>query len=239
MLATFHLARWPNARAALRASLAASRQLNDIRGLRFARAFGTGRGREFGVRADLRRAALLTVWDEEAAAETFLESPIARRWGSEASEAWQVRLRPVRAHGSWDGELPLGKLNERNVEGLVAILTYGRLKSLSKGLRFFRALPAPNRAVQQASGLLDAVGLGQVGSIPYATAATFSLWRSLADSMTFAYRTEAHAGVVQRSRDEQWSETFFARFEPYGSEGTWDGRDALSSADAARASAER
>jgi hypothetical protein len=52
--------------------------------------------------------------------------------------------------------------------------------------------------------------------------------RTLADATRFAYERPAHGTVVRRARAEDWfAEELFARFVPYGSEGTWDGSDPL------------
>jgi hypothetical protein len=57
---------------------------------------------------------------------------------------------------------------------------------------------------------------------------TFSVWRNHDAMRNFATRRPDHGAVVQRTRAEQWyGEEMFARFVPYWSTGTWDGRDPL------------
>jgi hypothetical protein len=166
------------------------------------------------------------VWEDEAALEAYLgDDGLAKEIGEYADELWSVRMRPFRARGNWGGSNPLEEVaSEPPGDGPVAIVTYGRVRP-AKLVRFWRHEKVPAADVTRQEGLIDAVGFGE---LPLLTPSTFSLWRSLDDALTFAYKRPDHHDFVGRSRREQWhTEELYARFEPYASAGAWDGRDPL------------
>jgi heme-degrading monooxygenase HmoA len=225
-IASFHLVDEPALKTPLvLARLGTDRlRLPKVDGLAFWRLLGTGSGSNTGRGADLSRSALFAVWDDEHHLDAFLAAhPVARRWRG-AEESWHTRLRSVGGHGTWKGFDPLDGLESGTADGPIAIITRADVRR-----RSWRAFGAASAVVDielhQAPGLIDVVGIGET---PIGSLATFSLWESRAAARAFAYAMPQHREVIERTRAEDWyAEEMFARFEPYGSTGTWGGRDPL------------
>ncbi len=195
--------------------------------LRFWKLLGSGRG--FGPQPDFSRYALLTTWPSLEAARRFQDaSPIMRRFRRRAEETWTLYMRPIRAHGAWSGVNPFTPQDiDTDVDGPLAILTRAaiRWRALT---RFWAHAWATERALDNAPGLLFAIGIGEV---PIVRQATFSLWRDAAAAHAYAYRAIAHAEVIRRTRAEGWyAEELFARFAPISAVGSWNGVELLSAA---------
>ncbi len=225
-IGSFHLVRETTYKAPLAmARLGFDRpRLDRVDGLHFWRLLGTGRGDDTGPGADPRRTALFAVWDDASDLDRFLDGhPIARRWGG-AAEAWHVRLRSLGGHGRWRGVDPLDGMERGDRSGAVAIITRADVR-LRSSRAFGRAGREVDDELRTAAGLIDVVGVGEA---PIGRLATFSLWESLTAAREFAYSMPRHQRVIEQTRDGDWySEELFARFEPFASSGTWNGRDPL------------
>jgi heme-degrading monooxygenase HmoA len=223
-IATFHLVRHSSSWAALRHLGLGRRRLARTPGIAFWRLLGTGAGGSTGPGAELARTALFATWRNADALDAFLADP---PWSAPV-EHWCVRLRAGGGHGSWRGRSLLDEIEPARDIGddqAVAMITRADVRLAS--WRAFRAAGNPvDRELHRSDGLLAVVGVGEA---PVGRLGTFSLWRSAADAQAFA-ASPLHVDVVRRTREQRWySEELFARFQPYRSEGTWDGRDPLAS----------
>lgn len=200
------------------------RHLRHTPGLRFAKLLGTGAGRTFTPRdADPHHWALLTVFDDERAADRGPDPRLLDAWDTAAAERLVVRMTPLTARGQWSGAEPFvvdDAVGGRH-DGPVAAITRARLRP-TRAVSFWRAVPPVVDDLRRAPGNRLAIGVGEA---PVLLQGTFSLWDSDRDLVGFAYRTDAHRDAVARTEPARWyAEELFARFAVRDVTGTYRGR---------------
>ncbi len=222
-VATFHVLRWKSAAGAVQALALDRVRYRNVDGLEFLRVLGTGRASSTGPGYESGRTALFAVFNDESCADTFIER-VGRRSG--LREAWHVKLRGAGGHGAWRGREIPREMNGAAAAPRAPIAMITRADVRLKSWRAFsRDARVVDQELHQSDGLLAVVGIGEA---PILRLGTFSLWRDEEALTSFARRQPQHTRVIARTRREGWyGEEMFARFAPYGSTGTWDGRDPL------------
>ncbi|GGK68875.1 hypothetical protein GCM10011405_16270 [Rufibacter glacialis] len=202
------------------------RVLQQVKGLRFFKLLGSGQGRGFSLKPNWYRYGLMATWDSPAAAEDFYQAhPLLEEYRQHTFEQYTLQLQPLQAHGLWNGQNPFTQETHPAPAGVpIAVLTRATIK-LTKAIDFWRHVPQASASLDQATGLIASIGLGEA---PFLRQATFSLWKDEASMKEYAYRMAAHREVVKNTRSRGWyAEELFARFTPLSSKGTWNGVDPL------------
>ena len=197
--------------------------LKGTTGLQFYKLLGTGKDGGFNPWPDWSTYALLAGWDHEVAALKFLHhSRLIRQYRHRSWEMCTIFLHVKGSKGFWDGQQPFTEaplLNPTNP--LIAVITRATIK-WSKMSTFWRAVPPVQQDILKHPGLIFTKGIGEV---PFRQMATFSLWESEHFLKQFAYRRKPHQTAIAQTRSHDWySEELFARFQPYRTLGTWDGK---------------
>lgn len=200
--------------------------LKKVEELRFFKLMGSGKGLVFSLTPDLYQYAFIAVWDTEAAADRFFtDKSLFREYQRHCREVWTVKLLPFKSNGLWDGTNPFLPLQMAPAtDEPVAVLTRASIHWRSL-VPFWRNASRTRHALEQASGLISSIG---VGELPFVRQATFSLWASARHMQQYAYQNADHLEVMKRTRTEQWyKEELFARFRVVSATGTWKGRNPL------------
>lgn len=198
----------------------------------FYRLLGCGKNGSFNLHPDWQQYGVFTLSDDnqwagelkngsyDAWKKKYYGIFITSWWRFFRAETWSIVLLPATAHGKWGGR-EIGNAKEVSVvAGPVAILTRASIRPL-KAAAFWKNVPAVEREMLQAKGLLYAVGIGEM---PLFRQATFSIWVDMESMKHFAYDNTKHKEVIRRTRDENWySEELFARFIPLHSAGSLNG----------------
>ncbi|MDP4828483.1 MAG: DUF3291 domain-containing protein [Flavobacteriales bacterium] len=198
--------------------------LSKAPGLMFYKLMGSGGDGGFGLWPNWRVYALLGNWEsKEDWVRYNAENTFALESQERCSEQMTTFLQPIRTHGLWDGTNPFEPIAPIDIpaDAPVAVLTRARIR-IKRLPEFLRETTAAKASLKDQKGLLLSIGVGEV---PLIFQATFSIWQNVDAVQQYAYKTQAHAHVVSKTRERNWySEEMFTRFHVLGAAGTWEGK---------------
>lgn len=201
----------------------APRRLVGVAGMRFSRLLGSGGGNGFARRPNWGVYAMLTVWEERAAAEAFFaHHPWWQRSLATQCETATFFLEATLSHGAWGGANPFpARPADYDPAAPVAVLTRATIRP-RRLPEFWRYVPRTAASAYDQPARRLSIG---VGEYPLFMQATFSLWTSGRAMQDFAYASPHHAEVVRRTRQRDWyAEELFARFRVVEATGSWEKR---------------
>ena len=193
---------------------------------RFWKLMGSGKKGSFDLHPDWQQWALLTVWDNQENAESFMKkSFISQWWTVFGKESWTIFCEPISGHGKWDNKEPFEySMQEKDYTGPIAVLTRASIR-LSRLKNFWAHVDPVADLLKKSPGYILSLGIGEA---PVYKQATFSVWESSEALQSFAYGSKEHRDVIRKTRDENWySEQLFARFKPVASFGTLNGKNPI------------
>ena len=203
----------------------AHKPLSKQKGLLHYKLMGSGKD-GFNPFADWSVYALLQVWENEEAADSFFKtSTLFKKYTKQTDQRWTLYLRNIKAKGTWASINPFVPSKNINTDNpYIAVITRATIKPKML-FTFWKHVPASQMPLKDNKGLVYTKGIGEV---PFFQMATFSLWKNKESLMDFAYKSRAHVEAISKTKSLDWySEELFSRFEPYKSVGTWDGIQSL------------
>jgi heme-degrading monooxygenase HmoA len=200
--------------------LAGRLALPRIPGMRFSRMLGSGHQGGFGLRPSFTRQGVLCLFEDDAAADAFIDaSSFIDGYRRRSREFLVAKARPCASRGTWRGEaIPARTAPPRT--GPIAALTRASIRWTRAAAFWRHALPA-EQSLERAPGCLLAAGLGEA---PLVRQATFSVWESAVAMERYAW-SGAHREAIRAAYDRGYfAEWMFVRFVPERLEGVWKGR---------------
>lgn len=203
-------------------------------GLQFTKVMGSGQGGGFSLRPSSSHQGLVFLMDSPASARALCANPLLQAFVSHAREHWLGTLAVTSARGQWDqhswGPTPDALLANNPAPPLdpalaaclpVAALTRASIRP-AKTMAFWRYAPAAQADLEQASGCLLAMGLGEA---PLVRQCTFSVWDTTESLMAYAHQGAHRQAIAAAARHGFFSESLFVRMRVLRMSGRWLGRD--------------
>ena len=184
----------------------------------FSKLLGTGTGHTFTPRDANPLVWSLLVTVHENVVERFDHGKVVESWRGISVHEIRLTATPLSAHGLWSKRRPFDLPStptgiqtgiNQAWDGKILAITRARI-SWMKNLTFWRAVPPVIGSLRQSDGLELAIGIGEA---PMGLQGTLSIWRDSPSLKAFAYKSNEHRLVIERTQSERWySEELFARF---------------------------
>ncbi|MFT3711953.1 MAG: hypothetical protein QM817_30295 [Archangium sp.] len=199
--------------------------LSRVPGVRFRKVLGSGHEGGFGLKPSVSHQGLFAVFDDDAAADAWLESSEQLALYRARGNSWlTMKLRAYASRGAWDSVEPVALSVPAPSGGVIASLTRGSIKP-SRATEFWEHAPKAQEAIARSEACLLSIGLGEA---PVFRQCTFTLWRSEAELVGWARDSAHHAAAQAALQGGHFSESLFTRLVPYAARGNWKGLDAAS-----------
>ena len=197
-------------------------KMKKVNGNEFFKFLGSGSGNGFSIIPNFNVYALLCVWVSEKQAEQFFnQSALYAMYKEKSSEIFTLYLKAVNVHGEWSGKQPFKKQADVALDKPIVVLTRASIKPL-KLLAFWQKVGKVSASLKTYEHQVFSIGIGEW---PLIQQATISVWKTQKQMLDYAYNNEQHQRVVQLTRELKWyREELFARFQPYKTAGTWNGK---------------
>lgn len=199
----------------------------NVPGLTMVKVMGSGHGGGFSLRPSATHQGLICTFSHLDLAQNFLESPAVQAYRSRARECWTGVLAVQSARGHWDKQAwhatshqALAGQAGLNAQAPLAVLTRASILP-TKAMAFWRYAPAAQTDLNQASGCLLAMGLGEV---PLVRQCTFSLWEDTATMLQYAQQGAHQAASAAAYKHQFFSESLFVRMQVLQMSGVWQGQ---------------
>lgn len=185
-------------------------RFSRINGLEFWRPFGTGGGNGFSLDPDWTTYGLLTVFESESSAKSFLGHKSLRAYQKKSDQFQHLFLHNIKAHGEWGGRNPFRINTKFDPQKKIVVITRATIK-LSLASRFWREVPVVSQSLYKYDGCIYAKG---VGEWPAFMQATVSIWKNSEAMKQYAYGEKGyHLKMIQKTRETGWyKEELFSRF---------------------------
>lgn len=175
----------------------------------FSKLMGSGNNGTFDIKPDWLQWGLLVVLNNNTEVN-YLPKFIKKYWQFFKTKQLQIVLEPYMGHGTWDGKKCFGNFKSNSPKNNpIAVLTRATIR-LSKLKSFWQNVPKVSPTMQNATGLQQSFGIGEV---PFIKQATLSIWDNEESIKNFAYKMSEHKTIVHQTRSENWyAEDMFTRF---------------------------